>query len=1452
MWSSWDHQKIVDSLPNLVAVIDSNTQIFSAEYHEKNRSAITSLTNQPLQLDELRDDARHRELTAIGFALDICGRRASQQGEINVALELLHASHEIFRCTNSAFKPSKPMRQVVENAIRIILRERIDQAKAGHFDAAELRDELGKFVIAAWGELPPQFALLIDEFLMTGLEEIRADQEDDSHFQETLVRTNIDTVLKLDIPTRLQGIRKRWEEIGQHIAPNATRIAARELQRPTELGVLLSADNWRQISAAVERGDNNGLVQTLGPVEDILERNLRLRLDAKPEFAEPTSELRMRNVPDPTFVRARELLAHQEASGLEAFRSLHYSKGSNAIVKEWYAYALARVGRRTDIHEIIGVLEDAISSSYYRSDIGWSARWNLACALRRLSTRSEEALSILLPLLENDIHTTEIFELCLLWALEAKNEDILRDLLPRSIHYEAHLLAALRDLEVEPEAARANVHFRRLNHILGDPNHVFPEPKERLWKDDLTRLTREFSEHSLLEAGIEWFRQRLAYGHERIQFKNWESMARLYEEAGEYKASWRCREQQWRVTARNPRLPSTMKISVLKNMLTWGQRHGLDQQALALLNSGWRDAGFNEGDVSLWEQQLNRSSHPSSDTWKQKPDSSRLESPPQAPAIVVPLLDMKVVDQTIQQFAGSFYSISTTEQLSGKSQDAEQLVHAVRLKYKAKPPAVFDSVRAVVSLAVEFGGTISTSAAQGRLEEFRSLLETLRQHRDDTPYELFGLAQACERVMQNLAVRAQALPEIAITPPGDLHIVLGRPPVGVRQLTRILVRLGNPGPEPMSAIEVDFISPSKGIYLDSLSISVPELAPGCRVPVESPVELDSTVGDEVEIRILVRYRAGGFTRSTQAAGGIRVVTLSPIPPRYVTGGPVSTDRLDLFHGRERELSELQRAVTAPKMLKLYFVNGIRAVGKSTLMQHLGSRCSSELIPVLVPLEYALGEKNMTPMQLVRQFCRICLRDAQNILGDVDLDLKIPDAEDFALDPPWVVFEDFLENLHRQTARRILLCIDEMQFLVKRIADPSDPIDEGFLGWLRDKIQTGSNLRVVCTGSESFGQLRRHHEHVVWRNMEPYNISFVDRNAMEMIATIPVKDDGVLWLSEALDCLWDFTEGHPCVTQILAERAVELIDREGRRVIGPLDIERAYAAIPHDLEIWELWWNEREGMIEDTHRQLAFLILRNQPASRAGLEEMALAEVAAKSGIRSVGRYLDEMRALEVLTAIPAGGGTRIWRVRGGFLERYLAARLQRTLQEVAGAHSYNPDAPLAIMLDYENVKIGLLNHLKKLPSAEAAILKQKLEGPNLATALLEASARFGSPRQRWAVADWDRPLFQGDQKAFKMARYSTDIAGHSEKNSSDHVLREKIHFVLREHPEIGTFVIGTGDADFHETIKTLQEQGKHVVLWSTREQVNRVYGESLRGPDRIRIEWLEDLVFADEARNPSE
>jgi NYN domain len=827
-WSLWSAEQIVEALPALIAIVELHLEDLPPEHLEKNRAAVDVLKGDAPGTTQVRDGSRGRDLTTLGFALDVLGRRAARDGELDEALRLFQAAHELFRRANPLMHATRPMRQTLGNAVRALVTDQVARCRQGDTDARTVRAALGTFVRSAWGTLPTQMALAIDEMILLELERARLTAEGDPETRDRLVQTNIEAILELEVPTRLERIRRDWEDMGARVAPAAVRRAQRAVRRPDALSTLVPPVIWAEVRQAVERGDTEALGQALADVRDELEANLRLRLDAKPEYREPASELRIVGATDPAFIQARELLLRRDPRALDEFADLHYRRSTNTIAKEWYAYALTLFGQGTDIHDVIELLEAAIASDRFHEHRGWTARWNLACALRRLPSRADEALDVLLPVLDLDAHPAEAYELCLLWAIDQNRQNALGSLYLCARHYEAHLLAALQDAEAAPNGgARFRDHFRRVNRILRDPDRVFPDPRERLMFEELDQLTREFIETSLVVTGVEWFRQRVAAGPEAGVFKNWECAALLNEEAGDLAASWRCRLHSWRVTQHRRNVDPRKKGQLLRALLGWAQRRGFREEGLRVLRQSWAETSFSEADARLWAERLGAS-------------------------------------------------------------------------------------------------------------------------------------------------------------------------------------LGDPR--------------------------------------------DDAAGHE---------------------------------PR-ATGG----------------LEAAARAVT--------------------------------------------------------------VRDAPR-------------------------------------------------------------------------------------------------------------------------GSLPPAADA--------------------------------------------------------------------------------------PARRA----------------------------------------------------------------------------PLALMLDWENVKVSLARHLDELPEARALPARVRLSGDELASRLLDAAWRHGLPRQRWAVADWDQDFFEGDQKAVRNARFATDIAGRDKANASDHVLREKIHSVLREHPEIPVYVIGTGDGDFHEVIKTLQAQGKQVILWTTRRSISDSYGDSLRGPDRIRIEWLEDLVFGEVA-----
>jgi len=1462
-WRAWSLDQLVERFPSLLDEVDSHLHIFADEYQEKNQSAIKAFRAEPLGVNDIRAGSRYWELSAIGFALDSLGRQ-SKNMSFEASIRLFESAHEIFRAGNRLSRPAQPQEQTLINALRVVISYGVDRIQTGDGDVGVLREDIERFVVSAWGSFPSTLALTLNEMLLTELERVRASHENEKTLHDRLVSDNIEAVLAMEIPTRLEKVLDTWIDVGQHVAPAAVRIGQRNFRRPEKLSDLLSLESWSQIEHALERGDSAELGEALAHVEEGLERNLRLRLTARPDYREPTSELRYQGAPDRFFKEAHDLLIQHNPQALEKFREIHRHRSSHTIAKEWYAYALVQLGRPTDIHDIIELLEDAIHSEYFRPDIGWTARWNLACALRKLPNRANESIDVLLPVLDNDFHVSDAFELCLLWALEQRREKELTTLLLKSPHHEAHLLSALNDIRRYSQTEdhpHYQYHFRRINRILRDKDRTFFNPDEELKEGDLDNLTKSFIDDSLVAAGVEWFRQRLANNRERGFFKNWDCAAKLNEENDDKIAAWRCREQQWYCTQKKNKLDPKKKIATLRFILTWAERNGFKENGLRLLRQSWKKTNMSDGDVILWEKKLGGTPPP---TPPSPPMHAIATGDKPVASLHTPLIALKVdlseirsleeAESVVQAVAASFKAVGTADALAIGEDDARRLLSATQFKHHDIPSEATDALREMIRLSVICHRGLDEENSLAVVAQMRKQIEQVRKHRTGIPFELNGLVESCERIAQNMAIKVKAVPEPRITSPADLKITLDVPGPGETYLTRICVRLANPASEDVRNIRVAFTSTSPFIDIMTPEIPIPRLRAQESFIAEFTIKITYGIEPSIDIRVFVSYELSGIKRSLQSGGHLAVKPVSeriPTTVRFMTDMPVTADRKDLFHGRDRELNDMAAAFADGEMRKLYFVNGIRRVGKSSLVNHLGAIRSPDVLPLLLNVETALEGGRMLPWQLVRQLARQCIeKNKEAFAGFHPINLSLPTAADFELDPPWTVFDDFLLKIRQLTNRRnVLLCFDEVQGLVKRIADAEDPMDEGFLSWLRGKIQLNTGVLVVCTGSEPYDIMRaRLKQHTIWGNMEPYNVSFVDKAAMKKIATLPVEPDGVMWLPESLERLWEMAEGHPWVVQVLAEKVCEHLNYERRRVVMPGDVDAAAETVlMTDPRVGGLWWNDTSGLITKEHQQIAFLILQNQEPGKRGILETALGEICQRAGLRKVGAHLDQMKALEVLGSATEGTDLR-WRIRGVFLEKYLMMLEQHEQAgKVTAPLASNQERLLALMLDWENVKISLSKYLDKQPTAKAQELRERLNTVELAKRLHDAAARHGKPRQRWAVANWDNSYFGGDQASLKKhIRYETDMSGTDKANASDHVLRERIHDVLREHPEIDVYVIGTGDGDFVEAIRTLQGKAKRVVLWSAREAINPEYKYLLSGPDPLLIEWLEDIVFGSE------
>lgn len=142
---------------------------------------------------------------------------------------------------------------------------------------------------------------------------------------------------------------------------------------------------------------------------------------------------------------------------------------------------------------------------------------------------------------------------------------------------------------------------------------------------------------------------------------------------------------------------------------------------------------------------------------------------------------------------------------------------------------------------------------------------------------------------------------------------------------------------------------------------------------------------------------------------------------------------------------------------------------------------------------------------------------------------------------------------------------------------------------------------------------------------------------------------------------------------------------------------------------------------------------------------------------------------------------------------------------------------VALLVDWENLKFSL---------------QQRNRRPNV-TALREAAERFGRVAYARAYADWMDPVHAGDPASLYTAglepvyvltrRYTTAEGDARIQNSVDVKLAVDCVEASHLYPNIGTFVIASGDHSFFHVVMLLRARGRRVVVigvsWATSGQL---------------------------------
>jgi tetratricopeptide (TPR) repeat protein len=1453
-WEIWTAEQLRSSLGQLLSTLEDGFGDLPVEYSQKNRAAITALRANPPTNAEIMSTSRWRPLSAtLARALRALARARLSAGRLEEATANIHDAHEVARSGRGLYLPPTPlMSELFTEALRMHA-ELVEAGDESDDLSTRLVDDLKSLVLKAWGSIRNGFALELNGMALIELERRRKSLESDASLHDPFVRSNVEGLLDLPVPWRLQGVKRVWAAEGDRVASLAMQVLRARPERALEVSVLLGRDVLTGLTQALDLDDPSGVVRVLSPMRQELQDNLRKRLAASPTYAVPFSTLVIEGAPDTQFIAARDLARTGDPRALPAFEGLLYRFQRHPVVKEWYAYCLLRFGRPQDAREAITHLRQSTQLPGFRLTRGWTTFWNLACALHPLQGEQDAAISAMLEILALDLYPARALDAALSWALEqTRSTGATRDLVPRHMAFEAVLLDGINELGDVRTGGVHHEHFRRLSRLVSDPDYKFPDPYEQLRPQELRQVGWLFQQGGFERIGIEWFRQRLFRTENRSVSENWEMLTTLADVLERYEDSWRYRKSWLYETSKAVMAMSDRKLS-LEGVLRWADRHGFGENAVIVLNDRAEEAGLTADDRRGWTDRLTAARATATEPRRgAETTNAATPSRPTNPARHEDLAKNESdVDARILEMQGLFQNLSTPESLAARASDAEAFLQLVERKEPKSFPSLLSAIQAILNDARVVASGLSGERRLEALQRMEGNRAAIAAEQDSVPTYLRFLTYSCMHVPVTLRARISERRKLAITPSSDLKVGIGLS-VGDALRTHVFARLRNISPQPLSDINVAFSSTSTGVRLVTEQPSGSFLAPDQVCIASAELVVERLQGD-VQVRVAVSYDAEQ-TRGAESADC--QLSFDPpheaIPPgRYVVTGPVTRDRPEVFHGRDKALKELSEAYVSSRLTKLHFVSGIRGVGKSSILEFVPTRLGDDFLPIVLSFQRALLDAAMTPSQLVSQ---LCIRAATYTQPFLIEPAPAPPTEPFD-QPSWLVFEHYVRELLRCSGRsRLFLAFDEMQELVRRIADKTDPMDDGFLKWLRAQAEENGDLFIACTGSESRRQMtQRIPGHDAWKNIRPYPISMVDIDAMRQIASLPVSGYGVRYLPEAHERIWSLSGGHPWVVEILADEIVDILNAEARRLVTPQDVDRAAQSEALEPAL-ELWWNQREGRLSEKHLSLASIIIDRQTAPLGGLGLADLIPVAEAAGLRPVGRYLDEMKELDVVVEIP-DPRPRV-RLPAVLLERHVSRLLAATATSSADREAPARLGPrVALLVDWENVKLSLRDFLQSLrPSARIAAgvshSTASMESEQLAMRILEFALSLGATRERFAVAHWIGTMTQ-DRPLLEKLGFTAANSPFKVREANDFVIQDKIHQVQETMPDVDTFVLGLGDYGYRLKVDSLKRHGKRVILLSTRKSLGTGYKALIDGPDRVEFVALEDLLLPTESPPPS-
>ena len=307
------------------------------------------------------------------------------------------------------------------------------------------------------------------------------------------------------------------------------------------------------------------------------------------------------------------------------------------------------------------------------------------------------------------------------------------------------------------------------------------------------------------------------------------------------------------------------------------------------------------------------------------------------------------------------------------------------------------------------------------------------------------------------------------------------------------------------------------------------------------------------------------------------ITQEPVARNiYRAGEKLRLGDQELFVGREDLRNRLKTRVVTAQAMPLFFIQGQRRVGKSSLITFLPRILDSGFKVVAYDMQekpgLSLPQLLGVLHERVYQGCLLPLEEA-------------PAYPESWLEA-WQLFRDAMDNAAQAQSARIVLAIDEYEAL--HVLLQSDPAQgDALLAAMRAYAQAQNRFVFLFSGSDFFSELRGPNWADYFVQAERLYVDYLDQEAANKL--IQLCD--LSYPQELLERMWYDTQGHPCLLQKICRDVVAIVNDERRtsRKVTMDDYEVAYNAYITDrddgvINVFWMQFCENRGL-KDTVRQI---------------------------------------------------------------------------------------------------------------------------------------------------------------------------------------------------------------------------------------------------------------------------